>query len=75
MMDISQESKDTSADSHLRALICVDIYTAVESNLYTTSAITWTSVSEEDMLKIVKELLQQGFNVALGTGTLTISWQ
>jgi hypothetical protein len=72
--DAAQASQDTSADSHLRCLIEVDIWTASESNLYTTSAITWTSVTEEQALIIFKELEQKGYTLVYGTGTVTISW-
>lgn len=72
--DATQASLDTSADSHLRCLIESDIWTASESNLYTTSAITWTSVSEENALKIFKELQGQGYTLVYGVGTVTISW-
>ena len=72
--DLVQASQDTSADSHLRTLIAEDIWTAAHSNAYTTSAITWTSVTEEQALIIFKELQQQGYTLTYGTGTVTIAW-
>ena len=72
--DAAQGSLDTSADSHLRSTIDIQIWTAVHSNAYTTSAITWTSVTEENALKIFRELEQQGYTLIYGVGTVTVSW-
>ncbi len=75
-MDITQMSNNFSnADIALRSTIVQAIYEGVDDGDKTTDAITWTSVSEADMLTIVKELLQQGFGVTLGSGTLAITWQ
>jgi len=72
--DAAQASLDTSADSHLRTTIIADIWNAAHTNAYTTSAITWTSVTEEQALIIFKELQQQGYTLVYGAGTVTISW-
>jgi hypothetical protein len=74
-MDITQISNDTSADSHLRCTVAEDIWTACVTNLKTTSAITWTTVTEEQALIIFKELEQKGYTLVYGTGTVTVSWQ
>lgn len=76
IMDISQMSASgTQADNALRGLIAQKIYTAVQSGAYTTGTITWTSVSEEDLLKILRELTAAGYNVTLGSTTITVTWQ
>jgi len=72
--DAAQASLDTSADMHLRTTLALDIWTACHTNAYTTSAITWTSVTEEQAMVIFKELQQQGYTLTYGVGTVTISW-
>lgn len=74
-MDITQMSKNYAGlDTALRTTIMQEIYEGVEDGDYTTAAITWTAVSEGDMLTIVKELQQQGFGITYGSGTITITW-
>lgn len=63
-----------NVDAVLRCTILEDIWTAAAGGTYTTSAITWTTVSEGQMLSIVGDLRRQGYGVTLGSGTLTVTW-
>lgn len=76
MQDLSNMSKaGTQADNVLRADILEAMLTATETGTYTSGAITWTTVSEQDILVIIKELRGQGYNVAEGSSTITVTWQ
>lgn len=75
-MDITQMSNaGTQADNALRGAICQAIYTAVKTGARTSGAVTWTAVTEQNLLTILKELGQQGFAVTLAASTVTVTWQ
>lgn len=74
-IEVTQMSNaGTNADNVLRADIVEAIYTATETGARTSGAITWTTVSEQSMLIIAKELRGQGFTITFGSGTLTATW-
>lgn len=73
--DITQMSNaGTAVDNALRGLICQNIYTAVQTGAKTTSATTWTTVTEGNLLNIIKDLLSQGYGVTLASTTITVTW-
>lgn len=73
--DVQQVTKAASnVEVSLRAFTMAAIWTAADAGASTTSAITWTTCSEAEMLKILAELRQQGYGVTLGSGTLTVTW-
>jgi hypothetical protein len=75
-MDMTQMSNaGTQADNALRGLICQKIYTAVQTGARTTGTVTWTTVTEQNLLTILKELGEQGYSVVLASSTITVNWQ
>ncbi len=74
-MDMTQMSNaGTAVDNALRGLICQAIYTAVQTGAHTTSAVTWTTVTEGNLLNILKDLMNQGYSVTLASTTITVVW-
>lgn len=63
-----------NVDAVLRMTLIADIWTAAFAGTRTTSAVTWTAVSEAQILSIIGDLQRQGFGVTLGSGTITITW-
>lgn len=73
--DVTQLSNNYSqADQALRTDIMREIYEGVAAGDRTTDSITWTSVSEGDILTIIGELRQAGYGVTEGSGAITITW-
>ena len=74
-MEMTQMSNaGTAVDNALRGLICQAIYTAVQTGAHTTSAVTWTTVTEGDLLNIIRELHERGYSVTLASTTITVVW-
>ena len=76
-LDVAQISRAGDADSILRATICADIWTAVETpGATTTGSIDCSSVTEDNLIKIIMELREQGYTVVSATNAhITVSWQ
>lgn len=64
----------TQADNALRGLIAQSIYTAVKTGARTSGAVTWTTVSETQLLILLKELNGLGYSVTLAASTITVLW-
>jgi hypothetical protein len=74
--EITQMSNaGTQADNALRGTIAAAIYTATETGARTTGNITWTTVTEDSLLIIEKELEGLGYTVVSNTtSTIAVSW-
>jgi len=74
-MDITQMSNaGTAVDNALRGLIQQKIYTAVQTGARTTGTITWTTVTEGNLLNILKDLNAAGYSITLASTTITVTW-
>lgn len=74
-MDVHQAAQaGSNVEVSFRCSTMASIWTAADTGAFTTSALTWTSISEAEILKIIAELRQQGYGVTLGTGTITVTW-
>jgi hypothetical protein len=74
--EIATITNDTSSDANVRASICAAIYTAVETpGTVTTSSLDCSSLSEENLLKVIAELQEKGYGVtSASTGHITVTW-
>jgi hypothetical protein len=77
MMDVAQNSKAyPNADAILRATILAAIWTATETGALTTSSLDCSSVTEVQLIKIIADLREQGYNVTEGASAhITVTWQ
>ena len=76
-LDVAQISRAGDADSILRATIEAAIWTAVETpGATTTGSLDISSGTEENNIKIIAELREQGYTVVSASNNhITISWQ
>jgi hypothetical protein len=77
MMDIAQNSKAyPDPDAIVRATVLAAMWTATETGALTTSSLDCSSLSENDLIKLISELRQAGYNVTEGASKhITVTWQ